>query len=170
MASHWMNSSVAGLLMTWRGQVLPEWVDYNGHLRDAFYMLLFSYATDGLMDTIGLGESGRVAIGHSLFTLEAHINYLKEVREGATVEVFTQVLGCDSKRLRIYHSLYRSDAQLFLASNEQMLVNVDMAGPFSTPFALTVLERIQALVSQHRSLPSPEYAGRHIALSGDRHG
>ena len=165
-----MSNPVAGLLMTWRGRVLPEWVDYNGHLRDAFYMLLFSYATDGLMDSIGLGESGRATTGHSLFTLEAHINYLKEVREGATVEVHTQILGCDSKRLRIYHSLYRSDAQLFLAGNEQMLVNVDMAGPFSTPFSPAVLECIQVLVSRHRSLPSPEHAGRHIALPGERHG
>ena len=165
-----MSSPVTGLLTTWRGAVLPEWVDYNGHLRDAFYMLLFSYATDGLMDTIGLGESGRATTGHSLFTLEAHINYLKEVREGATVEVRTQVLGHDSKRLRIYHSLYRSDAQLFLAGNEQMLVNIDMAGPFSTPFAPTVLESLRVLASQHRSLPNPEYAGRHIALPGDRHG
>jgi len=170
MAFRWKNSAVVGLLNTWHGKVLPEWVDYNGHLRDAFYMLLFSYATDGFMDMIGLGEPGRATTGHSLFTLEAHINYLKEVREGATVEVCTQVLGYDSKRLRIYHSLYRSDAQLFLAGNEQMLVNVDMAGPFSTTFAPTVLESIQALASQHHSLPSPEYAGRHIALPGDRHG
>jgi acyl-CoA thioester hydrolase len=170
MASLWMSNPVTSLLTTWRGSVLPEWVDYNGHLRDAFYMLLFSYATDGLMDTIGLGESGRAETGHSLFTLEAHINYLKEVREGATVEVCTQVLGYDNKRLRIYHSLYRSDAQLFLAGNEQMLVNIDMAGPFSTPFAPMVLESIRTLASQHLSLPSPEYAGRHIALPGDRHG
>ncbi len=26
--------------------VRAEWVDYNGHLRDAFYMLIFSFATD----------------------------------------------------------------------------------------------------------------------------
>jgi len=165
-----MSNPVTSLLTTWRGAVLPEWVDYNGHLRDAFYMLLFSYATDGLMDTIGLGESDRAETGHSLFTLEAHINYLNEVRDGATVEVRTQVLGYDNKRLRIYHSLYRSDAQLFLAANEQMLVNIDMAGPFSTPFAPMVLESIRTLASQHLSLPSPEYAGRHIALPGDRHG
>jgi acyl-CoA thioester hydrolase len=30
--------------------VLPEWTDYNGHLRDAYYLLVFSMATDALMD------------------------------------------------------------------------------------------------------------------------
>ena len=68
---------MTGLLITWRGTVLPEWVDYNGHLRDAYYLLLFSYATDGLMDQIGLDEAGRKATGHSIFTVEAHINYVQ---------------------------------------------------------------------------------------------
>jgi acyl-CoA thioesterase FadM len=36
--------------LTTTTQVQPDWVDYNGHLRDAFYLLIFSYATDALMD------------------------------------------------------------------------------------------------------------------------
>ena len=28
-----------------RTAVAPEWVDYNGHLRDAYYLLIFSHAT-----------------------------------------------------------------------------------------------------------------------------
>ena len=66
-------------LVCFEGVVLPEWVDYNGHLRDAFYSLLFSYGVDGLMDRIGLDAAGREALSHSLFTLEAHIHYLREV-------------------------------------------------------------------------------------------
>lgn len=41
-------------LTTYRTRVLPDWVDYNGHLRDAYYLLIFSYATDALMERIGL--------------------------------------------------------------------------------------------------------------------
>ena len=47
-------------------QIHPDWVDYNGHLRDAFYLLIFSYATDALMDTLdraGQGAAGRLAVG-----------------------------------------------------------------------------------------------------------
>ena len=39
-------------LTTYTTQVQPAWVDYNGHLRDAFYLLIFSYATDALMDGV----------------------------------------------------------------------------------------------------------------------
>jgi len=165
-----MNNAMTGLLVTWRGTVSPEWVDYNGHLRDAYYLLLFSYATDGLMDQIGLDEAGRKATGHSIFTVEAHINYVQEVKVGVAVEVRTQMLGQDSKRLQVYHSLHRANSQPLLAANEQMLLNVDMNGPFSTPFAPAVHEKLEALMAQHQSLPKPEYAGRSIALPAQRAG
>lgn len=161
---------MTGLLVTWRGTVSPEWVDYNGHLRDAYYLLLFSYATDGLMDQIGLDEAGRKATGHSIFTVEAHINYVQEVKVGVAVEVRTQMLGHDGKRLQVYHSLHPANSQPLLAGNEQMLLNVDMNGPFSTPFAPAVHEKLEALMAQHQSLPKPEYAGRSIALPAQRAG
>lgn len=150
--------------VTWRGNVLHEWVDFNGHLRDAFYLLLFSMASDNWMEVIGLDEAGRAATGHSLFTLEAHVNYLLEVREGVAVEVRTQLLGHDAKRLHLYHRLHRADDPTLLAGSEQMLLNVDMSLRRSAPFAASVLPRLQALAAQQRSLPVPKFAGRSIAL------
>lgn len=85
-------------LTTYTTRVQSDWVDYNGHLRDAFYLLIFSYATDGLMDALGLGSDNREASGHSLFTLELHLNYLHEVKLGAEVEVHTQLIAYDAKR------------------------------------------------------------------------
>src|SRR5207237_2266774 len=32
------------------GEVLPEWIDYNGHMNLAYYTVLFDYATDLLFD------------------------------------------------------------------------------------------------------------------------
>ncbi len=162
-----MNDAVAGkLLASWQGQVLHEWVDYNGHLRDAHYLLIFSFATDALMDLFGLDDAGRKATGHSIFTLESHINYLLEVKQGTPIEVRTQILGVDAKRLDIYHTLHVAGTEPALAANEQMLLNVDMSGPRAAPFALAVLPRVQALAAQHRGLPKPKYAGRAIALPG----
>ena len=167
-------------LITWRGSVAHEWVDFNGHLRDAFYMLLFSFASDGFIDQIGLDEAGRAATGHSIFTLECHINYLLEVKEGTAVEVRTQLLGHDAKRLHAYHSLHWAGAEPtragaasmtdetrpMLAGSEQMWLNMDMTTRRSTPFAAPVLARVQAIAAQHKSLLLPKYAGRVIALPG----
>ena len=154
----------AALLTPWRGTVLPAWTDFNGHLRDAHYMIVFSNATDCLMEGFGLDEAGRKATGHSIFTLESHINYLLEVKEGTPIEVRTQVLGADTKRLNIYHTLHVAGAQDTLAANQQMLLNVDMAGPRACAFAPTVLAKVQMLATAHRSLARPQYVGRVIAL------
>lgn len=160
-----MSSLVKEPLSTWRGKVAHDWVDYNGHLRDAFYMLIFSYASDGLMDLIGMDEPCRKATGHTLYTLETHLNYLLEVKDGADVEVFTQVLGLDAKRLHLCHGLYLQGSETPLASNEQMLINIDTAGPRSASFAPEVGARLRAIAQQHLALPRPSYAGRSIALA-----
>ena len=151
-------------LTSYQTPILADWVDYNGHLRDAFYLLIFSYATDALMDHLGLDSSGREASGHSLFTLECHLNYLHEVKQGAAVEVRSQLLGHDRKRLHLYHSLHLVGAEEALAASEQMLLHVELAGPRSAPFAAPVLAKVEALAAAHRGLARPAYVGRVIGL------
>jgi acyl-CoA thioester hydrolase len=157
------NSNPAGLV-TYRSEVLPDWVDYNGHLRDGFYLVLFSYGVDGFMDQIGLDAAGRKALGHSLFTLEAHLNFLHEVKLGTRVEVRTQVLGIDAKRVHLGLGLYEDGHDKLLSFCEQMQLNVDMAGPTATPFAPSVAALLQPLALAHAGLEKPKFAGRVIAL------
>ena len=155
-------------LTTYSTQVLPDWVDYNGHLRDAFYLLIFSYATDALMDTLGLDSDNREASGHSLFTLELHMNYLHEVKRGADVEVQTQLIAHDAKRLHLYHSLHLVGDEKALAGNEQMLLHVDLAGPHSAPFTEATLARLATISSAQADLPRPALLGRVIGLPGKK--
>ena len=158
------------LLTTWSGKVAAEWVDYNGHLRDAYYLLLFSFASDGLMDRIGLDANGRQATGHTFYSLETHLNYLLEVKEGAAVDVRTHILGMDAKRVDVYHALYLQGTETLLAANQQMLINIDSSGPKSAPFAPGVRDKLQALATAHTHLPRPAYADRTIALPATRPG
>jgi acyl-CoA thioester hydrolase len=51
-----------------------------------------------------------------------------------------------------------------LATNEQMLLHVDLAGPRSAPFSEPVLNALLALVDAQKDLPSPAYIGRVIGL------
>jgi acyl-CoA thioester hydrolase len=154
-------------MITYKTPILVDWVDYNGHLRDAFYMLIFSYATDAFMDRIGLSSDNRDATGHSLFTLEAHINYLNEVKLRELVEVHTQIVAHDRKRLHLYHSLHKAGAVEALAASEQMLLHVDLAaGPRSAPFSEPVLNALLEIVATQKDLPAPGYVGRVIGLPG----
>jgi acyl-CoA thioester hydrolase len=155
-------------LITWRGPVDTAWVDYNGHLNDAYYLVIFSLCTDALMVHIGLDAAGRAATGHTMYTLEVHLNYLQEVHAGVAVEVRTQILGLDAKRVHIFNTLHRQDDGTLLATNEQMLANIDtsdpVAGPRTAPFSPLVAGHLLPLAQAHASLPRPANAGRSIAL------
>ena len=151
-------------LTTYRTPIQKDWVDYNGHLRDAYYLLIFSYATDALMERIGLDADSRGQSGNSLFTLEAHINYLHEVKLGIEVWVQTQIVGFDHKRLHVYHSLHRAGFDDALAASEQMLLHDDLAGPKSTPFSELSLALLERVMKLQQDLPAPTWLGRLIKL------
>lgn len=157
-------------LVVYRDTVRGEWVDYNGHLRDAFYMLIFSFATDALIDEIGLPDAVRKTRGRSIYTLEAHINYLHEIKQGAQVRVEMRLLAHDAKRLHLYLEMFADDGVEPVAAGEQMLLHVDTSGPRSVAFDDDIAERVRALAEAHALLPPVAYAGRAIGLPAKARG
>jgi acyl-CoA thioester hydrolase len=151
-------------LTVYRDKVRAEWVDYNGHLRDAFYMLIFSFATDLLIDLIGLPDAVRKERRRSIYTLEAHLNYLHEIKEGAQVRVDMRVLGHDAKRLHLYLEMFSGSGDEPVAAGEQMLLHVDTSGPRAVAFDSDVEARVRELADAHAALPPARFAGRAIGL------
>jgi acyl-CoA thioester hydrolase len=157
--------------VVYRDSVRAEWVDYNGHLRDAFYMLIFSFATDALIDRIGLDDTVRKARGRSIYTLEAHINYLHEIKEGTPVRVDVRVLAHDAKRLHIYLEMFAGDDSVEpVAAGEQMLLHVDTGGPRAIAFDPDVEARVRELAEAHARRPTAAYRGRVIGLPSKTRG
>ena len=152
------------LPVTYRTAVQADWVDYNGHLRDAYYLLICSFATDGLMDAIGLDEAGRARTRHTLYTLECHLNFLAEVKLGVEVQVRSQLLGHDRKRLHIHHLIERCDDGQTVAESEQMLMNIDTASGRSAPFDEQVAGRVAEQAESQQGMPRSAYVGRVIGL------
>lgn len=146
-------------------RVRPEWVDYNGHMSEAFYVLVFGYATDALLDHIGLNAEARRESGMSVYTLESHIRYLREVAGGEPLYVTTQLLDLDHKRAHVWHAMHHREDERLLATSELMLMNVDLATPSSAPFLTEVYERLGELREAHALLPTPKHAGSSIGLS-----
>lgn len=90
--------------------VRPEWIDYNGHMQDAYYGLIFSYAVDGVQDAVGFDDAYRRSTGCSVYVVEDHKFFLREVKLGAQLTVITQVLGVDAKRFHL-HMTMQCDGQ-----------------------------------------------------------
>jgi acyl-CoA thioesterase FadM len=149
---------VAAPLDFYRGEVKPEWVDYNRHMTEAAYLTAFGWASDALFSYIGDDDQYR-ADGHSFYTVETHIAYLREAAELAPLRITTRVLGVDRKRLLIYHEMFHGDDDTLLATTEQMLVHVDMNAGRSVAILPDVRAALDAIAAAHCTLPPAERAG-----------
>jgi acyl-CoA thioester hydrolase len=140
-----------------RETVRPDWIDYNGHLSEPYYVLVFGHATDALMDRVGLDAAYRSATGCSLYTVEAHVRYLREVPDGSELAVRTRVLQVDAKRVHFAHEMFVGDT--LVATEELLAVHVDAEAGRASPLPEASRDALTELVEA-----PPEYTGRHITL------
>lgn len=128
--------------------MLPEWIDYNGHVRDACYGLIASSACDALMDRIGIDAAYRERTRCTLYTLEMHAHYLVEVKQSERLAVEVTILGSDAKRLHAGFTLRRAPAGQVAATVEFMLLHVRQDDtPGTAPFPTEVASAIAALAA-----------------------
>jgi carnitine 3-dehydrogenase len=140
-------------------QVLPSWIDYNGHMTESRYLFANSEAVDNFLRLIGAGMD-YVAGGHSYYTAETHIRHLGEAKLGDRLTCTLQILSADEKRIRVFVRILRGDD--LLATVEQMCLHVDMKAGKTCSAAAAVLANLMPLAAAHSSLPAPEGAGRAV--------
>lgn len=143
--------------------VREEWIDYNGHMSESFYLYAMGEASDALFRYIGINEAYRAA-GSSFYTVETHINYYQEVAGGEPLGFTTQILGLDSKRLHFFHHMYHGNTGDLLATTEQMLLHVDMHTSCAAPIQPQVLAVLEQIWQAHKHLPTPKQQGRVMAV------
>jgi acyl-CoA thioester hydrolase len=149
----------------YRTQVMPEWIDYNGHLRDAYYGLIVSLASDALMDRIGLDEAYRTRTRCTLYTMETHIHFLREVKRTDIVDVSVRILGTDRKRIHAAFDMWCGEAPDPAATAEVMLLHVHQGEePKSQAFPPEVVEALTRLRQQSLSSPDPIPGSRRMEL------
>jgi acyl-CoA thioester hydrolase len=146
-------------------EIQPEWLDYNNHLNVAFYVLIFDQSGEALMQSIGLGEGVTRETGFSWVALENHVTFDREVTLGQTVDVRIQLLDHDAKRLHIYLEMHVRGANGYLAATqEQMLMCIDLRQRRSAPFPKEVQASIEAMARQHAQMAPPANIGRKIGI------
>ena len=142
-------------------RVLPEWVDYNGHMTEFRYLHVFGDATDAFLTYIGM-DSAYMAAGRSVYTVETHLRHVSETHEGHPIRVETQLLGHDTKRIRIAHIMREGNTGEVLATAEHMLLSVNTSESRACPLEAPVTDRLTEIWAGHQTLAAPDFAGRAI--------
>ncbi|MDT8854079.1 carnitine 3-dehydrogenase [Paracoccaceae bacterium Fryx2] len=142
-----------------RMQVLPGWIDYNGHMTESRYLFASSETVDAFLRFIG-ADVDYVKTGFSYYTAETHILHLGEAKVGDALTGTVQVLAADEKRLRVFIRISRGG--VLLATLEQMLLHVDMGRGKTCAAPAAILDRLLPIAAAHQALTLPETAGRAI--------
>lgn len=144
-------------------QVDPVWIDYNGHMRDAYYGLVFSHAAEAVQVEIGLGKAYCERTGCSVYLLEEHKFFLKEVKPGASIRVETVVLDADAKRYQLYMRMISDGVDV--AISELMELHVAQhPKPHATEMPSAVVTRLQLACLSKRAVEDLDIRSRRLAL------
>lgn len=157
--------STASPLLVLSTTVEPAWIDYNGHMNVAYYVLAFDKGTDGLLDHLGLGAAYRERTGHSIYVRESHVTYERELRRGDPIVVTAQLIDADSKRIHFFECMSHAEAGYLAATAEILALHVDLAGPRSASLPDDARSRLETLLDGHRRLPAPPQLGRRISMA-----
>lgn len=138
--------------------VRPEWIDSNGHLNLAYYILLFDETTDALWRSLGLGDALR-ATGFGTFAVETHTLYRAELMEGETVHCGSIVVAADSKRLNVAHEMRRDRDGAVSAQQELLYLCVNLSTRRVTPWPGEMAARLASRIES-----APDWVGRRVVM------
>jgi acyl-CoA thioester hydrolase len=140
------------------------WVDYNGHLNQAYYGVIFDRAIDDALMPVGLGPDYIKQCNCSYMTVESHTCFVRELMQTDSVRVLSRVLDVDDKRMHMFCELQHASEGWLAATVEYMFLHIDMGVRRTSSWPADLRARLEALKAKASALPVPERSGRRIAI------
>lgn len=147
-----------------RVTVKPEWIDHNGHMNVAYYLLAFDESIGELFEYFGLTDDYRRTHQITTFVGDFHIHYVRELMEGDPIRITHQLVDCDPKRMHLCQSMYHADDGYLAAQSELVSLHVDALARRVAPMGDALYARIDAVRAAHAQLPEPTNRGRRIGM------
>jgi len=148
-----------------RGRVLPEWIDVNGHMNVAFYVLAFDLGVDELWSHFGITEEHIQSTNSSTFAAESHVLYRRELKESDPYIITAQILAYDEKRIHQFQRMYHADKGFLAATAEWMNLHVDLVARRVAPWPEPILAGIAKAAKTQGEWPYPAEAGRRMRIN-----
>ncbi len=131
---------------TYRGMVMAQEIDSNGHMNVQFYSRKFDAATAQFMIIVGhdLKQFRSEDLGFAY--VELTIKYLRELFEDQAVHIETEVLDCANKVVTIQHTMRNSAEDSVAAIAEVKWVIFDKIARKAIPVPQVLRDEILKLI------------------------
>ncbi|MEM6679622.1 MAG: thioesterase family protein [Pseudomonadota bacterium] len=144
--------------------VLPDWIDYNGHMNVAYYTLAFDRALDDLYEAMDIGPSAVKTRAQGPMALQTQIHYLAELLEGEAFYCDALLVDCDHKRVHCMLTMIAESDGRLAATYETLSINVDLTARRSAPYPSETAVALERLCQAQAALARPVQMGRIIGI------
>jgi acyl-CoA thioester hydrolase len=142
-------------------KVQPEWIDHNGHMNVAYFVVAFDEATDAIYERWGLGLEYPTSSGCSVFTLGMNVDYRAELFLDDPLTVITHLVDSSDKCIHYFHQMYHGESGQLVANNECLCMNVNLESRKSQQFPSDV---VALLAAARTDEPGPDGFGRVLEI------
>ena len=145
--------------------VLPEWIDYNGHMNARYYGFAFQDQAEHFLERdLGFGASYVKEEGMGPFVLQKNIGYMQEMVQGEPFHITMRLLDHDAKRMHFYFQMISNRSGKICASAEYLNMNINLEHRKPAPFPDWLKARLEQMQSDHASLERPANVGAPIGI------
>ncbi|MGV3041792.1 thioesterase family protein [Staphylococcus rostri] len=140
------------------------WIDRNGHMNDAEYARVFSLAIDHFHDQIGLTTEERTRRNYTVFTLETHITYIREIAQGNTIDIHVRIYDYDEKRTHFFMTLFDRETNTLCATGETMMMGIDRNTRRAAPYPDDIYQQLVHYYASQGQQEWPAQLGHRIGI------
>ena len=107
-------------------KIIKEWIDYNGHMNMAYYVLIFDQAWENILNKFQMGGEKAEESKRTTMVVETRTTYDSEVKEGDEVAVYVSYFDHDKKRLHLKCEMYEKKTKKLSATMENLSLYIDL--------------------------------------------
>lgn len=142
----------------------PAWIDMNGHVNVAYFVMMFDLGIDGFQAQVDLGEDYLDDCKMSTFAVQYHVHHLAEMMVAEKGYVNCQLIDFDTKRIHLFQTMHRASNDQQVAAMEIMLLNVDTNIRKAVAMPVDRLENLGRLETAHKAMPRPALLGKSLGI------
>jgi len=108
-------------------KIIKDWIDYNGHMNVAYYLLIFDkYGADKINNIFMMGENSAKTTGMSTMMVENNISYRQELKLDDEVDINLIYFNHDKKRLHYKFEMINKEKKNLSATFEALALYVNL--------------------------------------------
>ncbi|WP_240789448.1 acyl-CoA thioesterase [Pseudooceanicola onchidii] len=157
-ARNMTGEMIDGRFLSEEMEILPEWIDFNGHLNMAYYGVLFDIGCNHGFNAIGFGADYRRDHGMTSMTADFRIRYLRELLLGDRVRCSFRIVKVGTRAFHYCQELIHSDGWV-AATAETVNLHVDMEARKVVPYTDKLRNALEKMAAEQASSPVPDWVG-----------